>query len=379
MSKQAPKAAAPAAAPTAAPEAAPTSTPSAEPQRPAAVAPPPPNVESGYDEAADDAAALAVLKAHVSTSPGQAETVDSAPLTEEQIMEQAGTAGSAPTGASPEGQPPAPKVPTDPWAQMRAFAEPEPAPDTQLPAEDARLVRLLQQVQAQERELVARRHATDLTPEEAAEAKRLLAAKRAAKTDPEVWFREAGWDKETIQNYISTGGETPLKPIQAEFEAKTSKLQEQIQQLQNLIQAQQEQQAIMTFKGVIPQHLKTNEDVYPHLTTYYENPVDQMEAVWNVIHHARTVDKKALTVAEAAGRLEKVLAQEAEKFAKVQSKKNPPATTKTVTKPQTPTLTNATAGGNGTPAHEEDDWEALDKRATQLYLDSLKNLRQPTT
>jgi hypothetical protein len=375
MSKQAPQAAAPAVAPAAAPVAAPTSTPSA----PAAVAPPPapPNVEQSYDEAADDAAALAVLKAHVSSTPGQPQTAD-APLTEEQIMEQAGTAGSAPTGASPEGQPPTPPAgPTDPWAQLRAFAEPEQTPQEQLPAEDARLMRLLQQVQNQERELVARRGLEGLTQDEVAEAKRLLAAKRAAKTDPEVWFREAGWDKATIESYIASGGVAPLQPIQAEFEAKTSKLQQQIEQLQGLIQAQQEQAAIQTFKGVIPQHLKTNEDVYPHLTTYYENPIDQMEAVWNVIHHARTVDKRSLTVAEAAGRLEKVLAQEAEKFAKVQSKKNRPATPTTPTKPQTPTLTNATAGGNGTPSHEEDDWEALDKRATQLYLDSLKKVASP--
>lgn len=311
---------------------------------------------AGYDPSADDAAALATLKAAVS---GDVE----APAADEPAKEPA-RAEAEPKAKEEE------KVP-DPWSTLKAYAEPEKATEPDMSPEDQRLMRLLQQVQAQERELVARRQTDGLSAEEAAEAKRLIQLKKMAKTDPEVWFREAGWDKETIENYIQTGGQTPLKPIQAEFEGKISTLNKQIEEMKAFMAQQQQQAAIMQFKGVIPQHISANEDDYPHLTSYYDSQIDQMEAVWNVIHHARTVEQKSLTVAEAAGRLEKALATEAEKFAKAQSKKGKPAKTET-TKTPTQTLNNKGGNSSGVTTPDDQDWAALDYKALSLFAASRK-------
>jgi hypothetical protein len=346
--KETPAAPAPAAPP---PAAAPTSTPAPEAPIGAGAAPVP-SGEAAYDGGADDAAALAILKGSARVEEGSETPTEVAPAAVEPEAETA----------------PASK---DPWASLKAFSDPEPEnPQGDLPPEDARLVRALQMLQAQERELIQRRQADSLSAEEVAEAKRLLAAKKAAKTDPEVWFREAGWDQETIGEYIRTGGQAPLKPIQAEVDAKVGALEKKIQELQGYLEHQQRTAAIQQFKGVIPQHISANEADYPHLAAYYESPIEQMEAVWSVIEQSRTVEKKNLSVAEAATRLETVLAKEAAKLARAKSKTAPPATQKSAKTP-TPTLTNQ-GGAAPSSTTDDEDWRSLDQRALTEYRQALR-------
>lgn len=324
----------------------PTSAPTAQPT--------PETPSASFADA--DAAALAVLSAG-----GEPETAPAAPP----------VAPAAPV----EGPAAAPPSPIDALGQASPFGQ-DPIPPSPTQA-DIVMRRLVEQ----ERELVElRRRANDgfQSDEERALARRLLEARKQAPTNPEVWFREAGWTPETIQAYIANGGKSaPLAPALDEVRREFAPLREELQATKAELAAMRQEVVEREFKSAIPQYIQAKAEDYPYLNGYFESPQQAAEQIFTVIKHAHTTEKRSLTVAEAAASIERVLSENAEKFARVKKPATPTPQAPAIAAPAKPspvTLTNQ-ATGSSTPAPDPTDFTALDKLALKQWEESIRALK----
>lgn len=311
-----------------------------------------------YDGSAEDAAARAILTQSSPVEPApDAAPADAAPAAETSPP----AAGSSPS-------------PADQFGQSTPFGS-ATQQEQQLPPEDQRLIRALQTIRDQERQLIeARRNDGFANDEERALAKRLLEARKQVTTNPEVWFREAGWTQETLHQYIASGGKSvPLAPALDEVKGQFQTVQQELAALkQELAQSRQEAQEVQ-FKASIPQYIQAKATDFPYLSGYFDSPTEAAEQVWAVIKHAHTHEKRSLSVAEAAASIERVLSGSAERFGRVKKPTTTQSAPATTSKTPSPTLTNQAVTTSKANEDPTEDWRDLDRKALQALNSAFKS------
>lgn len=241
-----------------------------------------------------------------------------------------------------------------PAATAEKPAEPAKDPAKELEAGgDEKLGRVFNRISRLEDELKAAKGETDTLKQRAARADELEAEKQLFLSDPEKFFTNYGWDKETIRDYI-VNGPSAVKPEAAKVRKETQTLKQEMEALKAELRAKDEAGQVQQAKARIPAALAPDKAKFPTLHAYYDQPAEMADAIYGVINATYQQQKTVLTVHEAAEAVEKVLAEQAKRFSRASSKEPEPSTKQPATKQPSPTLTNVPPSSSNPPIPQEE-------------------------
>lgn len=243
---------------------------------------------------------------------------------------------------------------------------PPPVAPTEDPT-DAKLNRVFTRIAALERERDEARVYAQRLAERAQHADALEAKLSKLKADPREWMKEAGWNQDTLADYILKGDEATSPQI-AQVEQKYKTLEEEVRALRAEREQATHEKRTQEFVSSIPAQLGADKAKFPTLSSYFESDTEMAQQIFAVMRSAYQDRKTELTVLEAAQGLENVLANQAKRFAR-RASSEPPTTSPTASapKPPTPTLTNKSTA-SPSPSAEESDGHSLNYKAAAEIL-----------
>lgn len=246
-------------------------------------------------------------------------------------------------------------APVEPKPDPAALPVPDPEATTPPPvpeSEDEKIARIWGRISGLEKERDAQKSENEALRAKAARADALEAKIRGFHDDPEALFTEVKWDADKIRDYITNGTKAPS--LETQRVAKdTAELRKELEQLRAEGRQRDEAAQVEAAKAQILDQLKPEVEALPYLHAYYEKPGELANAVWQVISATYQQQKTVLSVPEAAKVVERVLAEQAQRFSRARSQ-TPGSSTAPAPKPVSPTLTNTPPGSSNSKKSPED-------------------------
>lgn len=289
--------------------------------------------DADYSPAQDDAAGFAAFRA----AKGEP-AADASAKTESGKADVVAAAVADATGTT-----------TDPAAPKAEVADPT----------DAKLNKIFNRIAHLERERDEARSSLSRLEQRAARADELERLEAEMKANPTKALERLGWNQDTLAEYILKGNDATSPKLTA-VEQEQRALKQELEQLRAERAEADRQERIRKHVAALPDAIKDELPELKHVSTFYDSPAEMAEAIWQVQRNAYQTQKTELSPVEAAQAIEKVLAEQAKRFARASSQSPAPSNNASAPKPAASavpqTLTNrATAAPLPASAGDSDD------------------------